>query len=371
MKAYATWVTGYESRLRDDRGHDVTVDLPKDEDGADRGTSSLELNVLSLAGCISTIFALVARRRRIAFTALSVELEAERPRGSKTIARVSGTLTISTVSSPADVATALAITMRTCPVGVLYEQAKVPVEVRVVVEAGGTDAAAPTSPPPAPREPPTSGHHADHPGHGHAAMHGRAWGREEALEALEDPRRRETQDTDVLWDRVGLPPGTVVADVGAGTGYFALPAARRVGESGRVYAIDLSPELVGLVRERAEEAHLPQLTAVANSLDRIPLASEVADVVLLANVLHDIPPATVAEAVRLLKPHERLVNLDWKVSDSPGGPPAVVRYSPERATEILASYGLVRKDAWELGPYHYVLLFEKTASSETRASVER
>lgn len=135
MKATGTWKGGYRTQLRDDRGHDVTVDLPKDEGGGDLGTSALELSVLSLAGCISTIFTLVAERRRLRFEAMSVELDAARPQGSRTIASVEGTLHVVTTASAEDVATALNITLRTCPVGVLYEQAHVPVRVRPIVVA--------------------------------------------------------------------------------------------------------------------------------------------------------------------------------------------------------------------------------------------
>jgi putative redox protein len=112
----------------------VTVDLPLDEDGNDRGTSSLELSVMSLAGCIVTIFALVAARRRLTYDALSLDLDAGRPKGAPTIAGVRGVLRIRTNADSDEVATALAITQRTCPVGVIFERAHIPVELQVAVE---------------------------------------------------------------------------------------------------------------------------------------------------------------------------------------------------------------------------------------------
>lgn len=137
MKGAATWKGGYESLLEDDRGHEVTVDLTQDEGGKDLGTSALELSVLSLAGCITTIFALVAQRRKLRFEGMRVELEAARPPGARTIASVEGTFRIVTSAPDEEVATALRLTLRTCPVGVVYEQAHIPVRVRPFVVAPG------------------------------------------------------------------------------------------------------------------------------------------------------------------------------------------------------------------------------------------
>jgi len=79
MQAIGTWAGGYRTVLEDGRTHSVTVDLPRDEGGDSTGTSALELAVLSLAGCITTIFTLIARRRRLSFSGMSIALEAERP----------------------------------------------------------------------------------------------------------------------------------------------------------------------------------------------------------------------------------------------------------------------------------------------------
>jgi ubiquinone/menaquinone biosynthesis C-methylase UbiE len=180
---------------------------------------------------------------------------------------------------------------------------------------------------------------------------------------LESPARRASQDPEEVWTRVGLRPGDVVADVGAGTGYFALPAAARVGPSGHVYAIDLSSDLVDLIRTRRDQASLPQLQPIQNTVSSIPLPSEIADVVLLANVLHDFPPSTIAEAVRLLKPQGRLVNIDWKKQSTPTGPPLSIRLSPEQAARLLGKRGLMEVDRWEFGPSHYGLILRRSPRS--------
>jgi putative redox protein len=133
MQARGTWKGGYETLLEDDHAHSVTVDLPIDEGGRSAGPSALDLSLLSLAGCVSTIFALVAHKRRLEYQGLSVALEAERPEHAPTITKVHGTVRIRTRAPPSEVDTALRLTVKTCPVGVIFERAGIPVEIRPIV----------------------------------------------------------------------------------------------------------------------------------------------------------------------------------------------------------------------------------------------
>ncbi len=190
-------------------------------------------------------------------------------------------------------------------------------------------------------------------------MHEASWSRADAVAVLDSPERRSSQDPNRLWRRVGLKRGDTVVDVGAGSGFYTFPAAVRVGPSGRVYAVDVSQDLVGLVRERAADRKVRNVEPVLSTPTHIPVEDAVADIALLANVLHGIPPETVDEAVRLLRPGGRLVNVDWKKEPSPEGPPVEHRLTAPEAAAVLSAHGLIPADAFDLGPYHYVLVFER------------
>jgi ubiquinone/menaquinone biosynthesis C-methylase UbiE len=190
-------------------------------------------------------------------------------------------------------------------------------------------------------------------------MHEASWSRADAAAVLDSPERRSSQDPDRLWQRVGLRKGQVVVDVGAGSGFYSFPAAARVGADGHVYAVDVSLELVELIRERAADRKVPNLEALLSTPAHIPLEDAVADVALFANVLHGIPPSTVDEAVRVLRPGGKLVNVDWKKSRTLGGPPVQHRLSVGEARNALAAHGLTPVDSFDLGPYHYVLVLKR------------
>lgn len=131
IRTHAQWTGGYATRLEDGRDHHVTVDLPTEEGGMDSGPSALELSLLALAGCVSTTFALIARKRKVEYQGLWIELEAEKPPRSATITSVVGDVHVITDARFPEVETVLERTVKTCPVGVLFERAHVPVELHL------------------------------------------------------------------------------------------------------------------------------------------------------------------------------------------------------------------------------------------------
>jgi len=133
MQAQGVWRHGFETQLDDGRGHTVTIDEPIEDGGTNLGTSAHELLLLSLTGCITTIFHIIAEKRRLAFEGFSVQLKADRARGSPAIRRVHGTVEVRTSAPAEEVETILRLTIKTCPVGSLFERAHVPVEVSAKV----------------------------------------------------------------------------------------------------------------------------------------------------------------------------------------------------------------------------------------------
>lgn len=133
MQARGVWKGGFQTELDDGRGHSVTIDEPIEDGGANSGTSAHELLLLSLTGCITTIFHIIANKRKLAFEGFSVHLTAERARGVSTIQRVHGTVEVRTGAPQEEVDTILRLTVKTCPVGSLFDRAHVPVEVTAKV----------------------------------------------------------------------------------------------------------------------------------------------------------------------------------------------------------------------------------------------
>jgi uncharacterized OsmC-like protein len=117
------------------RGHSVMVDMPKAKDGTDLAPTAHELAVMSLAGCVGTIFATLAKKRRWEFQAMTVELDAEQSPGAPAVDQVRGRLLVKTNADKQEVETTLRLTLTQCPVGVIFAKAGIVPEWDVHVES--------------------------------------------------------------------------------------------------------------------------------------------------------------------------------------------------------------------------------------------
>jgi ubiquinone/menaquinone biosynthesis C-methylase UbiE len=151
---------------------------------------------------------------------------------------------------------------------------------------------------------------------------------------LDNPERRKWLPPGKVIERLGLQPGSIVADVGAGTGYFTLRIAEAVGAGGRVFAVDVASEMLERIRVKTESAQVANVSCILGEADATNLTDHSCDVVFMANVWHEFDDhkAVLAEAERILKPTGRLEILDWRADlDSPPGPPQAHRISDSYA----------------------------------------
>lgn len=178
------------------------------------------------------------------------------------------------------------------------------------------------------------------------------------MHRLEDPERRNWLPPDEVLVQLDLRPGWTVADIGAGTGYFTLPMASAVGSAGRIFAVDVSPEMLERLRVRLAEAMLTNVECVEAEASATRLPSASCDLVLLANVWHEFDDrgAVLAEARRVLKPAGRVALLDWRPDvEREHGPPLEHRIAPEAARQSLANAGFSATLPSYLLPFSWLL----------------
>lgn len=191
---------------------------------------------------------------------------------------------------------------------------------------------------------------------------------ERYAQMFESPQRHRWQKPDELVTALHLKPGVVVADVGAGTGYFSVRFARAVGPEGMVLASDIEPAMVTYLRDRAERESLSNLVPVLASADNPRLPDGLSDVVFFCDTWHHISDR-VTYARRLqqdLAVGGRVVIVDFLPGDLPVGPPPSMKLA---ASEVIAEFnqaGYHLADSLDLLPYQYLLIFEVSLGSEKK-----
>jgi predicted methyltransferase len=134
---------------------------------------------------------------------------------------------------------------------------------------------------------------------------------------LERPERIEEEQPDTALDVLKIQPGAVVADVGAGSGYFTTRLSARVGPAGRVYAVDIQPEMLRLLTARLTSDKVTNVTVVQGEVDNPRLPASALDLEILVDVYHEFstPQAQLRHLRDALKPDGRLVLLEYRKED--------------------------------------------------------
>lgn len=188
--------------------------------------------------------------------------------------------------------------------------------------------------------------------HHHGFSDARKWSK-----IFDDPQRDAWQKPHDVIAALKLKPDAVIADIGAGTGYFAVRFARIVPK-GKVYAADTEPDMVKHLAARAKDESLGNLIALKVTPEN-PQLPERADLIVFVDVYHHIDSreAYFRKLKDLLRPGGRLAIMDFTL-DAPQGPPRRTRVAPERVKEELSRAGYTLAEEHGFLPYQYFLVFQ-------------
>jgi ubiquinone/menaquinone biosynthesis C-methylase UbiE len=181
------------------------------------------------------------------------------------------------------------------------------------------------------------------------------------LGLLEAPDRDLWQRPDQIMDALGIADGSVVADIGAGSGWLTIRLARRVGPQGLVYAEDVQKEMITAISRRVSREGLPNVRPWLGSNNDPRLPANSLDAALLVDAYHEIENrvAVLSSLARALKPQGRIAVVDFKLEGTGPGPSPEERVSPDVVVKDAAKAGLklIRQETFL--PYQYFLIFGK------------
>ena len=178
---------------------------------------------------------------------------------------------------------------------------------------------------------------------------------------LEREEREREERTDLLLPELALQPGMVVADVGAGTGYIARRMAAQVGASGLVYAVDVQPEMIDMLRSLAARAGLAQIRPLLGAVDDVRLPAASVDLAIMVDVYHELefPREVLASIVRSLKPDGCVVFVEYRAEDPKVPIKAVHKMSEAQVRREAAAMALTWERTAGGLPWQHVVIFRK------------
>lgn len=176
----------------------------------------------------------------------------------------------------------------------------------------------------------------------------------------------ELIDRSMFFDLLDLKEGSAFLDVGCGRGDYTLAAAQLIGQTGKVYALDLWPESIRSLEKEIEIKSLTNIhPMIADASELIPLDNDSVEVCLMATVFHDLARdeshhSALIEIKRVLKSGGRLAIMEFKKIDGTPGPSVEIRLSPEELDAVIIPEGFKKVTESDLGDFNYLSIYTKT-----------
>ncbi len=173
-----------------------------------------------------------------------------------------------------------------------------------------------------------------------------------------ETQRRQWQNPESILTDIGLKPGQVFMDIGCGSGFFTLPAARIIGTKGKVYGLDIQVDAIDEIKKKAASEGLVNIELRLGRAEEVILCRRCADIVFFGIDLHDFdePEKVLKNAHQMLKPDGKLVDLDWKKVEMGFGPPFSKRFDEDAASRLIKQANFRIKSIQDSGKYHYLII---------------
>jgi ubiquinone/menaquinone biosynthesis C-methylase UbiE len=182
----------------------------------------------------------------------------------------------------------------------------------------------------------------------------------QGAEWLERPERVEEERPDQVVEQMNLKPSDVVADIGAGTGYFSFRISSVVSQ-GKVFAVDIQPEMLDVIEKRSKESNADNVIAVKSEETDAKLPNNSVDVTLLVDVYHELsfPREMMLSVVKALKPGGRVVQIEYRGEDPNVPIKRLHKMTVAQARKEMAVVGLVWKETKNFLPQQHFIVYEK------------
>jgi len=173
--------------------------------------------------------------------------------------------------------------------------------------------------------------------------------------------REKEEDCTTMVKQLKVQPGQIVCDLGAGNGFYTLWLARLVGEKGRVLAVDIQPEMLEMLKQRAEKEKISNIETILGTTIDPKLPEGKVDLVLLVDTYHELsnPVEVLAGIRKSLKPHGRLALVEFRLEDDSVPIKVLHRMSKAQIMKEYTANGFKLVDQFDGLPWQHLMFFER------------
>jgi ubiquinone/menaquinone biosynthesis C-methylase UbiE len=191
----------------------------------------------------------------------------------------------------------------------------------------------------------------------------------QAADWLERPEREQEERPDKLLFALRLKKGEAVADIGAGSGYITFRMAGRVGPTGKIYAVDIQPEMLAIIRKRMKERNIANVVPVQGAEKDPKLPANAVDTILMVDVYHEFeyPWEMTKAMIAALKPGGRLVFVEYRKEDPTIPIKLVHKMTEEQVKKEMKPHPVTWVETLRLLPAQHIIIFKKNAEKPAPA----
>ncbi len=178
---------------------------------------------------------------------------------------------------------------------------------------------------------------------------------------LDNEKRRELLPPEETLIKLGLHEGDIMADIGCGIGYFTIPASKIVGDSGKVFAMDILPEMLQDVGEKIKDNNISNIEIILTEENDLKLEDNKITIAFISNVLHEAneKETFINEIKRIISPKGKIAIVEWQKINSEFGPPIDHRLDKIDLSKMLDLLGFSNISTIDIGENFYGLIAEK------------
>jgi precorrin-6B methylase 2 len=178
---------------------------------------------------------------------------------------------------------------------------------------------------------------------------------------LEREERGREERPDLLMPELNLKAGMTVADVGAGTGYYSRLMAKAIGPNGTVYAVDVQPQMVAMLKEVAAKPEFANIKPVLSNVNDVKLPAQSIDLAIMVDVYHELefPHEVMTSIINALKPEGRVVFVEYRAEDQRVPIKEVHKMTEAQVKREALTHALTWERTASTLPWQHVIIFKK------------